>query len=264
MDKKIKIMRNFTKSAKVYDGCSHLQEKLENILLERFAGDRRAENLILDIGSGTGRLCRKISKLKPKASIYGFDIAWGMVEYSSAKLNKKDFLQADAECIPFKDKVFDAAVSTSVYQWVENLEKSFKEARRVLKKGGKFYFIFFGGRTLLELKKSFELSHKYFGIESSSHLQEFKPISGINKLLKKSKFKKIKLSSFFIEKNFNDIMDLLKFLKLGGASNVNLDETFGLGRKKIIFKMREFYKNLYIKKGKLPATFEVFIGTAEK
>ncbi len=269
MNKKFKIMRNFTKSARVYDRNSGLQDSLENILLKNIKQDlRSAENIsILDIGSGTGRLLKKIRKVNQRLFICGIDISWGMAEYANTranKINKLKFIQADAENIPFRDNTFEMLLSSSTYQWITDHKKAFKEARRVLKRKGKFNFIFFGGSTLKELKNSFSLSYKYYGLDPLVHAENFADLKDINSYLVRSGFSKVSLSSFLVEKKFKDVSDLIKFLKTTGATNANLDASRGLGRKKIIMKMKEFYKKLYMKNGCIVATFEVFSGCAQK
>ena len=51
-----------------------------------------------------------------------------------------DFEVADAEALPYPDAAFDLVVSSTTYQWVENLSKAFTESKRVLKPGGLFRF----------------------------------------------------------------------------------------------------------------------------
>ena len=60
------------------------------------------------------------------------------------KLNKKiniNYLVANAEEIPFEDNTFDSIVATLMLCAIENQEKALKEVYRVLKPGGKLYFI---------------------------------------------------------------------------------------------------------------------------
>ena len=60
------------------------------------------------------------------------------------KLNNKikiNYLVANAEEIPFEDNTFDSIVATLMLCAIENQEKALKEVYRVLKPGGKLYFI---------------------------------------------------------------------------------------------------------------------------
>lgn len=262
--KKLKIIRNFSKSAERYDKNSHLQKALEDILINKISDKVKNGSFILDIGSGTGSLCGKISKINPKAYFYGLDLAFGMVRYSVKELGCFNFIQADAEKIPIKENIFDLVVSNSVYQWVGDLEEAFFEAKRVLKDKGEFHFVFFGGKTLWELKNSFDTAYKFFAIEPVRHTENFIKIGDIDAILKKSGFKKRSVSASLLEKKFHDVEELMEFLKLTGAVNTNLSGSFGLGRKKVILKMKDIYKNLYRDNDGVKATFEIFFGSAVK
>src|SRR3954470_11006026 len=48
-----------------------------------------------------------------------------------------DFVAGDASQLPFPDGSFDAAVSTQVYEYLEDVPRALREARRVLRRGGR-------------------------------------------------------------------------------------------------------------------------------
>lgn len=90
----------------------------------------KKNDIVLDIGCGTGILTRKIAgsvKL-----IIGIDASKKMI--LNAKKEKNVFyLVANAESLPFKDKTFSLAVSFSVIQNVKNPQNMINEAKRVSK-----------------------------------------------------------------------------------------------------------------------------------
>jgi|GEM_PF-1833569 len=98
---------------------------------------------ILDIGCGNGR--DSIFLAKSGYNVIGIDITPKAIIL--AKKNKKDLLKnkiqsqnlkftvANAEKLPFKDEFFDGVYSIGVFHCT-NLNKSLKEAVRVLKEGG--------------------------------------------------------------------------------------------------------------------------------
>jgi demethylmenaquinone methyltransferase/2-methoxy-6-polyprenyl-1,4-benzoquinol methylase len=68
-----------------------------------------------------------------------------MLEKAKEKVEKLrknvELIQCDAEALPFKNDVFDAAVSTYVFCSVENPIRGLRELYRVLKPGGRVYFL---------------------------------------------------------------------------------------------------------------------------
>lgn len=74
---------------------------------------------ILDVGCGNGFITNRIK------DAVGVDISFDMVK------GVKKGLLADAECLPFKDKSFEHAVSFTVLQDTPHPKKMIEEMRRV-------------------------------------------------------------------------------------------------------------------------------------
>ena len=100
---------------------------------------------ILDVGSGYGRLAKKIIDKFPRASVYGIDVAQEYVSIFNETMGKKgEALLGDATELPFPDKYFDYVYVVTTYMYLttkEEQEKAFSELFRVLKPGGKFVII---------------------------------------------------------------------------------------------------------------------------
>ena len=116
---------------------------------EKLALHKRRQELIgevsgnvLEIGSGGGVNFNYYKKeLISKLTI--LDLKFNK-SIKSHKLNKEmdiNYLIANAEELPFKDNTFDSVVITLTLCAIENQEKALKEVYRVLKPGGKLYFI---------------------------------------------------------------------------------------------------------------------------
>ena len=126
-----------------------LQDQIRDIVLEKLQWD--GEGKALDIGTGSGYLAIKLAKHNNHGEAIGIDTwgkSWnyaGEVCDQNAKIEgiqaRTSFQKADAVNLPFEDEYFDAIVSNLVFHNIIKIrDKSelFKEALRVLKKGGKF------------------------------------------------------------------------------------------------------------------------------
>ncbi len=99
---------------------------------------------ILDVGCGTGVVTKliseKLSALENGMAI-GIDAAGKMIEGAVKKRESStcSFRVAAAENLPFENKAFDSVVSTLFFHHIQLdlKEKSFAEAFRVLKPGGR-------------------------------------------------------------------------------------------------------------------------------
>jgi len=94
---------------------------------------------IIDIGCGTGVF--SISLAKKGCRVTGIDVSEKMLEkgrLNAEKFNEDiDFTAADASMLPFKDNTFDSAVSVTAFEFMNDINKSFSEILRVVKKGGR-------------------------------------------------------------------------------------------------------------------------------
>lgn len=97
---------------------------------------------VLEIGTGTGvnfdyYITDNVSKLT------AMDLKFNSL-ITSKPLNSLiniQYVVGSAEKLPFPNETFDSVVSTLIYCSVDNPEKALSEVHRVLKPGGKMYFI---------------------------------------------------------------------------------------------------------------------------
>jgi SAM-dependent methyltransferase len=82
----------------------------------------------LDLGVGTGRFSEPLQKIG--FEVTGIDLSRKMTSKAKEK-NVKDLLLADARSIPFKDKIFDAAISVHLLHLVKEWQKTLAEVCRV-------------------------------------------------------------------------------------------------------------------------------------
>lgn len=164
--------------AKNYDSNSrfNIMTEMEKDLIIPILAPRKNE-VILDIGCGTGRF--SIPLAKKCRRIVGIDFSGEMIE--TAKRNAKntkniEFRKVDASGkFPFPDNSFDKALCTLVVPHIGNLPKFLYEIRRVLKKGGIFVFDdFVPDLTKYRLKYRDPIREQ---LKKSNTISKWRPIS---------------------------------------------------------------------------------------
>ena len=97
-------------------------------------------DIVLDVGSGPGLLLRDLAEaVGPNGLAAGIDISASMAAIARHRLadaGNVEIVTGDATALPWPDAHFDGAVSTQVYEYVEDLGLAFAELYRVLKPGG--------------------------------------------------------------------------------------------------------------------------------
>ncbi len=261
--KKSDIARSFSLAAKTYDKHALVQQEVGFRLLERLDILKRKPKTILDVGSGTGFLSRRLQQKFPKAHIFGVDLAFGMCEFAAKEPNwypfgkKPHYLSADAEFLPFKTGSVELIFSNFTLQWCFNLKATLKEFKRVLKPDGVLLFTTLGPNTLLELRQSFA------EVDNSWHVNPFSDMHDIGDLLLNLQFHDSVMDMEMITLTYKNIESLFKDLKATGAHNMNAHRKPGLTSPKAFGKMHNAYERF--KQDTLyPATFEVIYGHALK
>jgi arsenite methyltransferase len=98
---------------------------------------------VLDIGSGPGFLaCEMAAVVGDHGSVHGVDPSESMLAIAEHRERTPgaaptEFRAGDAVELPYPDASFDVAVSTQVYEYVEDMPAALAEARRVLRPGGR-------------------------------------------------------------------------------------------------------------------------------
>jgi len=104
--------------------------------------DAKNINTILEIACGTGRVTNHLRKNFPSATLIASDLNTGMLDIAKTVVsdNSIQFLQADAQTLPFNDNSFDLVVCQFGFMFMPDKPKAFSEVFRVLKKNGQLVF----------------------------------------------------------------------------------------------------------------------------
>lgn len=113
---------------------------------KRFLEKWRAETLsflpensrLLEIGAGTGANFRFYP---PCEFAVAGELSFKMLEFAREKTNLIQFVQTDAETLPFAANTFDAAFATLVFCSIPEPENAFRELQRVVKNQGRIVLL---------------------------------------------------------------------------------------------------------------------------
>jgi len=120
------------------------------LIFEPYAADlaRRVASLspdaVLEIAAGTGVVTRALApKLPPHARYVVSDLNQPMLDYAASRQppdSRITWRQADAMALPFDDAAFDVVFCQFGAMFFPDRRVAYREARRVLKRGGHFLF----------------------------------------------------------------------------------------------------------------------------
>jgi ubiquinone/menaquinone biosynthesis C-methylase UbiE len=137
------IKKYWDEKSENYDdtpGRSGLPEVWKNILYNTF-GDKPKR--ILDVGTGTGFLAILLAELGH--NVVGVDLSRNMLMKAEYKAKTKNvninFIECDAENLPFEDNFFDAVITRHLLWTLPHPPKAVNEWKRLVKNSGKVVVI---------------------------------------------------------------------------------------------------------------------------
>ncbi|MBI1920820.1 MAG: methyltransferase domain-containing protein [Geobacter sp.] len=256
-----RVRRAFHRQAGSYDEHTRVQKRVVSRFVQLLAHKSLAPASFLDVGTGTGMLSRGLSGLYPDAAACGIDLAFNMCRTAQQPTWT---LNADAEKLPFRAKVFDLVVSTSVFQWLGQPDEAFAEACRVIKPGGWFCFAMFGGDTLHELRSSYRAALAGSASVTGDPTHRFFSPREVSDALARAGFAVPEVFSEHETDLYPDVKELLFALKGIGAGNASPDRGLGLARRSVMLRMMEIYQERFGVDGEIPATYEVIYAFCRK
>lgn len=130
----------FDRAADYYDATRGYPPEIAHRVAETLAdaGQLRADQRLLEIGVGTGRIALPLSRYV--AGIVGVDLATPMLQRLLDKRSDEPVgaVRADVCRLPFADGTFDAAVSMHIFHLIPHWRLALGELARVLRPGAVF------------------------------------------------------------------------------------------------------------------------------
>jgi trans-aconitate methyltransferase len=101
----------------------------------------RGDELVLDVGCGTGRLTEKVIERVPRGRVIGIDLSANMLGVARDYLRPRygsrvDLVRATATALPV-DRAADAIFSTATFHWIHDHRRLFGSLLAALKPGGR-------------------------------------------------------------------------------------------------------------------------------
>lgn len=129
---------SYDKKAAGYDSTfdGRFTAKFKRMLLDTVS--IRQGDKVADIACGNGRLLNQMSQ---KASFcgYGADISDKMISEAKKQNPDMSFFTAGCDKLPFENGEIDVMTVCAAYHHFPSVRRFAKEARRVMKKGGRLY-----------------------------------------------------------------------------------------------------------------------------
>ena len=132
------IVTKFNAAAPDYDNAAGLQATIAKRLVAWAAKEIHDPTSFLDIGCGTGFVCKELAYRWPKAEITALDASPAMLQEVTRKLPKVTTMTGDA-CTLESKKKFDVIFSSMALHWLPNPRHVLRHWKTWLKPNGKLF-----------------------------------------------------------------------------------------------------------------------------
>lgn len=251
------VARSFSQAAATYDQVADLQRRVAETLLAKIP--EKSFSQIADLGCGTGVFTSHLANQFEGSSVYGLDIAEGMLNFARNKFVSPQlkWCCADAEQLPMRSECMDLVFSSLAVQWCSDFQQVCSELKRVLKPGGSCVLATLGPDTLHELRSAWQQVDGYV------HVNRFLDAQRVTFAAEESGLK-CRLWREEIVMTYTQLRQLTSELKALGAHNVNSGRPKGLTGRQRVEKLKAGYERFRNQEGLLPATYEVYYLLLEK
>ena len=242
------VAQSFSHAAKEYDQYARFQHELAHGVMALCPDTPK--QTILDLGCGTGYCLPLLKKQYQKAIITGGDLAEGMLEWAKSHHPEFQFVQADAEQLPFDHNQFDLIFSNLAVQWCAEFSNVLAQAYQCLKPGGHLVLSTLADGTLDEIKQA------WAQVDKHQHVNEFEPEAYLVKCIEQSEFD---VEHVYVSTHIDyhpDVRSLMDSLKRIGAHNITGGRAKGLTSPRAIKQFMQAMESFRSDLG-LPGSYRV-------
>ena len=103
----------------------------------------RFSGTVLDVGTGTGRMLRAVTRMATPAMMIGADVSEAMLQAAvkaTGGMGSVRYLAGDSNRLPICDESVDVAIACGTFEAMNDLAPSLREMWRVLRPGGHLGF----------------------------------------------------------------------------------------------------------------------------
>ena len=245
------IANTFSKRASRYGETAFVQRRILQLLIGLIKENLPFDLPLLDAGCGSGPLGTMLQYEKLPLTLFHADLAFNTL--AKLRTGRPLAVQSDVEALPYKNAVFGGAVSSSVFQWLDNTEEAATELRRVLVDDGVLYFSVylensFSQLVALRRKRGLSIPVRLFSRDEFENL------------LTAAGFANIKTEIIREQYYFSSGRDVIRFLSDSGSTAVSGKH---LGRTEL-FSLCGEYEDTFSTAHGVPLTVHVALGTARK
>lgn len=135
---------------------------------------------ILEVGSGNGIFVRELLDAVGKdGRVVGADSSDAILEMARHICPGGEFVEADAQVLPFEDQTFDVVVAAQVFCFLSDVDQAVSEAYRVLKPAGRIVVLDTDWDTLVWKSSDPDLMERvmkhYKAVYADAHLPRSLP-----------------------------------------------------------------------------------------
>ncbi len=234
------IRASFSKAATSYvEQASHqhaMAALLLNIVKAQLFSNLNADDLVLDLGSGTGFVSHEAQQQLQLEQIVRLDLSENMLRNDPAFKSENDFICGDLQELPIKSSSIDLCLSSYAFQWASSPEILLKELFRVLKPGASVFFALPGENTFEELKAA------WAEVDDHRHVHDFWHQQAILDVAHETGFECLHFSQQMNVLGFDKVKSAMNHIKKIGAHNLDEQRQKNLLGKEHYFAYSQAFK----------------------